>query len=199
MLYSLQCKNCLKPIPTDKIPPLWAIEKYFNFYHNEIKPLRLPIATQKETGVHGIETHTNAVVFRGIDYAIHMGKDPMPVVFACAFHDMARENDGFDTEHGKKAVPMAIKIMRKFPDLISKDTQLSILSAIINHTTGEVASDYIAACLWDADRTRLSWKYGFDEKFFNTQRGAFVASSKFQQYISFQKHCFKNLKWSREY
>ncbi|MBR4624293.1 MAG: hypothetical protein IKO56_01995, partial [Alphaproteobacteria bacterium] len=182
-----------KPIVSEKMPPLWAIDKYFNFYDEQLKPLILQYATQNQEGMHGLNTHTNAVVFRGIDYALHMGQDPMPVVFACAFHDMARVHDDLDFDHGKNAVPMATKIMKNFPDLFSKETKLSILSAIMNHTSGTIATDYIAACLWDADRTRLSWKYGFNEKFFNTKRGVYVASSHFAKYITFQKKCFPYL------
>ena len=122
----------------------------------------------------------------------------MPVVFACALHDAARKNDNFDTEHGKNAVPIAIKVMKQFPDLIDKETRLKILSAIMNHTDGKFAPDYISACLWDADRVRMAWQYGFDEKFFNTERGKYIAQH-YQKYLDYQRHEFSNIKWSKQY
>ncbi len=199
MLRSLNTKQeTFKPIAAEKLPPLWAMKKYFDFYDNKLKPLLIGVISQPLDGWHGLNTHTNAVVFRGIDYALHIGRDPMPVVFACALHDVSRVNDDWDTEHGKNAVPLAIRIMKNFQDLFDKETRLSIYSAIMNHTIGTTAPDYISACLWDADRTRLAWKYGFDEKFFNTQRGKYVAQH-YKTLLDFQKQNFPRLKISKEY
>jgi len=187
-----------KPVSPNQKPPLWAMYKFFNFYIDKLKPLIIEKAQQPLDGEHGLNTHTNAVVFRGIDYSIHLGKDPLPVVFACAFHDIARTHDGFDTEHGKNAIPVAMKIMNKFPDLLDTNTRLSVLSAVMNHTTGQTAPDYISACLWDADRTRLSWNHGFDEKFFNTPRGKYAAQHA-KMYIEFQREVFPSITWSKQY
>lgn len=179
-------------------PDSVQIKQTFNFYLNKLKPLVAKSCLQKMDGMHGLNTHTNAVVFRGIDYSLHMGYDPIPVVFACAFHDMARVADEGDKDHGKKAVPMAIKIMKQFPYLLDQDTRFSILYAILNHTNGQTAQDYISACLWDADRTRMAWHYGFDEKFFNTSRGKYVAQH-WRKYIDFQRFCFPKMTWGKQY
>ena len=202
----LDCRNKgLKPIACEKEPTLWGMTNAFNFYIEELKPLIIENCTQPMDGFHGLETHTNAVVFRGIDYALHLGKEPLPVVFACAFHDMARVNDDAECEHGKNAVPKAIKIMKEFQNksefqqILDQQTRISILSAIMNHTTGNIATDYIAACLWDADRTRLAWQYGFEEKFFNTQRGKYVAGHPAHKYIKYQQELFPHLLWNKEY
>lgn len=186
-------------------PHPWEIQQHFKFYLNNVQPLVLDAITQKQTqsldGLHGFYTHTNAVVFRGIDYALSINKDPLPVILACAFHDMARTNDKPDFEHGKAAVPMAFKIMNQFPDKIDAKTRASIASAIANHTakTPTVAPDYISACLWDADRTRLAWASKFDEQYFSTQRGAHVASHSWKKYIEFQQSCFPKLIWGKQY
>ena len=187
-----------KNIPVETSPNLYKLTKAFDFYNKELKPLVAKVYQQPHDGMHGLDTHTSSVVFRGIDYALHMGHEPIPVVFACAFHDMARSNDGFDTEHGKHAIPNAIKIMKKFPWLLDQDTRLSILYAILNHTTGRHAPDYISACTWDADRTRLAWKYGFDESFFNTERGKYVAQH-YKKYLEYQKYNFPRFEWSKQY
>lgn len=179
-------------------PDSQKINKAFKFYLKDLKPLVAKVALQKPDGMHGLNTHTNAVVFRGIDYALHMDQDPIPVVFACAFHDMARTDDSQDTEHGKHAVPMAIKIMKQFPYLLDQDTRFSILYAILNHTTGKIAQDYISACLWDADRTRMAWHYGFEDGFFNTNRGKYVAQH-WKKYLEFQRFCFPKINWSKQY
>lgn len=179
-------------------PDSLQIKKAFNFYLKNLKPLVAQAGSQQLNGMHGLNTHTNAVVFRGIDYSLHMGYDPIPVVFACAFHDMARTEDERDEEHGKRAVPMAIKIMKQFPYLLDQNTRLSILYAILNHTSGLTANDYISACLWDADRTRMAWYYGFEDRFFNTSRGKYVAQH-WRKYIDFQKLCFPTMIWAKQY
>ena len=191
-------QSSLKPLKEDLSPNLGRTEKAFNFYLKELKPLIAQTGTLQLDGNHGLNTHTTSVVFRGIDYALHMGKEPIPVVFACAFHDMARTNDEADAEHGKKAVPMAIKIMKQFPGLLDQDTRFSILYAVLNHTNGKVAQDYISACLWDADRTRMSWCYGFDDSFFNTNRGKYVAQN-WRKYLDFQRKHFPRIEWSKQY
>ena len=89
------------------------IRKYFDFYQNKILPEVEKLATQRKEGYHGLYTHTDAVVFRAIDYALELGKDPMPVVFAAACHDMARTHDLYDKEHGQNALPLAKQVMAK--------------------------------------------------------------------------------------
>lgn len=182
-----------------KNPNPETVKKYFNFYMQKILPLVKQYATQNPNGCHALDKHTSAVVFRGIDYALSLNENPLPVVFAGAFHDMARTHDGFDCEHGKNAVPYAKKIMQLFSDILNPTQQSNIIYAIENHTTGTNAIDYVSKCLWDADRTRLSWIYGFESKFFNTERAKYVASHPYCDYIKFQKKCFPELFWSYEY
>ena len=55
------------------------------------------------------------------------------------------------------------------------DYNFNILYAVENHTIGRIAPDGVSACLWDADRIRLSWEYGFRPEFFNTARGHDIA------------------------
>lgn len=58
---------------------------------------------------------------------------------------------------------------------LSESTIRQILYAVENHTIGRIAPDGVSACLWDADRIRLSWEYGFRPEFFNTARGHDIA------------------------
>ena len=156
-------------------PSILEIQKNFNLYKESVYPLVAQICTQKKDGMHGLDTHTAAVVFRCIDYALSLDENPWPVILACAFHDMARTHDDFNLDHGKNAVPLAIQIMGKLN--IEQAIQESIISAIVNHTIGTIAPDYISACLWDADRTRLSWEFGYEPQYFNTLRAKQIASS----------------------
>jgi len=162
------------------------IREYFDFYQTKVLPEVEKLATQKKEGYHGLHTHTDAVVFRAIDYALELGQNPMPVLFAAACHDMARTHDFYDETHGENALPMAQKIMHKFKNELTDSEKQSVLLAIKDHTTGGNATDYISACLWDADRTRLSWERGYCEAFFNTEYGKKVASGDAKKYITWQ-------------
>lgn len=156
----------------------------FDWYLRNVLPIVSQNAIQQKYGYHGLYTHTAAVVFRGIDYALALDKDPKPVVLACAFHDIARTNDGPDMMHGENAIPIVSKIFREHLPIPTNYAE-SIISAVKNHTTGTVAPDYISACLWDADRTRLSWEWGFEERFFATLRAKQVAAANGDDYVAF--------------
>ena len=162
------------------------IREYFDFYQKKVLPYVEKYATQKKEGYHGLYTHTDAVVFRAIDYALELGKNPMPVIFAAACHDMARINDGSDEGHGERALPLAKKVMNRFPKRLTDTEKETVLVAIRMHSIGMQTSDYICACLWDADRTRLSWERGYHEKYFNTPYAKKVASGDSITYIKRQ-------------
>ena len=87
------------------------IRNAFSFYKDEILPLILdnPKVTQQKEWYHGLFTHTQNVVFRGICYAVSLGEDPIPVVFACACHDLARVNNSYDEEHWKMQFQSRLK------------------------------------------------------------------------------------------
>lgn len=173
----------------------------FNIYSDYLLPILKKSCPQSEFGMHGLCTHTQAVVFRGIDYALYCKENPLPVVFACAFHDIARIDNSSDPEHGHRAVPIAAKIMEQLPKeyQITDSEKKAVLYAIENHTNGMYAKEYISGCLWDADRTRLSWLFGFQRKFFYSDYAANVASTPAQIYLEYQKKIFPHLKWDKTY
>ena len=111
------------------------IREYFDFYQTKVLPEVEKLATQKKEGYHGLHTHTDAVVFRAIDYALELGQNPMPVLFAAACHDMARTHDFYDEMHGENALPMAQKIMHKFKNELTDSEKQSVLLAIKYHYT----------------------------------------------------------------
>ena len=165
------------------------IRDYFGFYENKVLPEVAKLAIQKPEGFHGLYTHTDAVVFRGIDYALALKKDPVPVIFACACHDAAKDTNAYNEYHGKDALPIARQVMAKFSGLLDENTQKAILYAIENHTTGMQAPDYISACLWDADRTRLSWIRGYQEGFFSTDYAKKIAAGRARDYVLYMNNC----------
>ena len=162
------------------------IRDYFLFFEEKILPELKQHSYQSPKGYHGLETHTYQVVFRAIDYAFQLHQDPMPVLFAAALHDCARIDDRYDVEHGLKALPLVRQILNRFREVISPSKDEAILRAIAQHTTGHQPVDYISACLWDADRTRLSWERGFDASYFSTEYAKKRASSDPRIYLNYQ-------------
>lgn len=174
------------------------IREYFDFYQKKVFPYVKKYATQPLKGYHGLEDHTDAVVFRAIDYALELGENPMPVIFAAACHDMARINDDVDTGHAERALPLARKVMNRFPKRLTDTEKETVLTAIRMHTTGTQTSDYICACLWDADRTRLAWERGYHEKYFNTPYAKKIASGDAKEYIKRQNRILGRTNKDRE-
>ncbi len=167
------------------------IFEYFSFYQNEILPkiMTIPEVTQKDYWYHWLLTHTEWVVFRWIYFAVSMDKNPIPVIFACACHDLARTNDLDCLKHWPNAVPIAENLMDMFDDLLSVEEKEMVKYAVKNHTIWTVAPDYVSACLRDADRVRLSWEKGYKEKFFNTEPWKKIASWNPRDFLEFENRC----------
>lgn len=163
-----------------------TIAKTFDWYLMEIMPVVEKYAIQSKDGYHGLYTHTAAVVFRGIDYARSLGEKPDNVVLACAFHDMARIHDGNDSIHGPNAIPLAEQVMQDLGHL-DYNSHESIIYAVKNHSLNLQAPDYISACLWDADRTRLAWECGYHPQFFVGHRAQKVAAGRAAEYLEFMR------------
>lgn len=121
------------------------VRKYFDFYENKVLPVIKSNGkvTQRDLWVHWLYTHTDSVVFRGIYYALCLGENPVPVVFACAFHDLARTDDGYNEIHWERAVPIAEDIMESFSNILTEQQKKGIIYAVKNHTIWLKAPDFI--------------------------------------------------------
>ena len=183
------------------------IKEYFDYYEKTIIPVIKICAavTQTDYWFHWLYTHTDSVVFRGIYYALCLNEDPVPVIFACAFHDLARTDDEYNEIHWERAVPIAKEIMRKFSGVLIDSQKESILYAVKNHTVWLKAPDfiqpidYISACLWDADRTRLWWIYWYEPSLMCTDEAKKIASWDANEFLKFQNEClWRDLTEDRE-
>lgn len=184
-----------------------SIRKYFDFYEQNVIPAIKSNSkvTQKDCGFHWLYTHTDSVVFRWIYYALCLDKDPIPVIFACAFHDLARTDDEYNETHWERAVPIAKEVMEAFSDILTDNQKESVLYAVENHTIWLKAPDYVQArdyvssCLWDADRTRLWWIYWYEASLMSTDEAKRVASWKAKDFLKFQNECLgRDLNEDRE-
>lgn len=155
----------------------YFIEKayYSKVLFEDVLPNIAQITNQSRYGYHGL-THTQQVGLVGIDLALSVHQDPMPVLLAAGLHDCARTNDEYCEMHGPMCEPIARKFLKeKYPDLLPIDVE-RIVEAVKMHTVGINAKDLVSACLWDADRVRLSWEMGYQSKFFSTPYGKRLGS-----------------------
>ena len=163
--------------------------KYTKLFFDDILPKITQTTNQSRYGYHGL-SHTIQVALFALDIAQHTNQNPLYAILAAALHDCARTNDAWCTKHGPMAVPIGKKFLEThYPNMSEHDIS-RILFAVKNHTTGRNATDGISACLWDADRIRLSWERGYRPAFFSTERGAHIASlnrQAQQKYISDQE------------
>ncbi|MDD4520363.1 MAG: hypothetical protein EOM53_00850 [Alphaproteobacteria bacterium] len=148
---------------------------YADFLEYKVMPEIATFSNQRRLLYHGF-SHTEQVGLFGIDYALSLNKSPLPVVLAAGIHDAGRMGDGYDPFHAKRGAELAKEYIRMYDFILKEDEKRDIVKAVLSHTTGQEADNYISACLWDADRTRLSWERGYDEKYFNTERAKRVAS-----------------------
>ncbi len=143
---------------------------YANLLIKEILPKIKEVTNQPEYGYHGL-SHSQQVGLFSIELALSVRQDPMPVLLAAALHDCARTDDEYCERHGPMCEPIARRFLKEnYPNILPIDVE-RIVNAIKLHTVGMNAKDFISACLWDADRIRLSWALGYDSKFFSTPYG----------------------------
>lgn len=184
------------------------IRKYFDFYEQEVLPIIKSNnrVTQRDYWFHWLCTHTDAVVFRGIYYALYLNENPTPVIFACGFHDLARTDDEYNETHWERAVPIAREIMDSFSGVLTDTQKESIIYAVENHTIWLKAPDYIqpfdyiSVCLWDADRTRLWWIYWYEPSLMSSEEAKKIASWDAKDFLRFQNEClWRDLDDDREW
>ena len=190
------------PIKEDINTPesIEKIRNAFSFFKDEILPLILenPKVTQQKEWYHGLFTHTRNVVFRGICYAVSLGEDPIPVAFACACHDLARVNNWYNKEHWPNAVPVTTEIINNEKFNLTEEQKQQIIEAVVNHTTWMQATNYVSACLRDADRTRLSWERWYKESFFSTEQWKKIWSWSREEFLEFQTLCIGSERWIKK-
>jgi uncharacterized protein len=104
-------------------------------------------------GIHGAP-HWSRVRRNGVALAAHTGANSRVVEYFAFIHDLGRENDNHDPEHGYRAALIAEKIAG---DLIEvTETELELLTeACIGHSDGHLVADVTVMTCWDADRLDL--------------------------------------------
>lgn len=101
--------------------------------------------------IHGI-SHLRRVAVLSGRLALSVGEDVESVVVAGFLHDSARIDEGRGSRHAHDSAKLARILLGRFYPHLDADR---ICDAIDCHADGEVTTDMLAACLWDADRLEL--------------------------------------------
>jgi uncharacterized protein len=104
-------------------------------------------------GIHGAP-HWARVRDNGLRLADATGANVAVVEYFAFLHDVCREDDGRDPEHGLRAARLTKAIGKRYITL--EDLELeSLLEALEGHTGGTDPSNVTVATCWDADRLDL--------------------------------------------
>jgi uncharacterized protein len=104
-------------------------------------------------GMHGWQ-HWVRVRENGLRLAVATGADPVVVNFFALFHDIARWNDTWDPEHGRRGAEVAAGLAGEIAGL--DPGRLDLLRyACAHHTDGGIDPEPTIGTCWDADRLDL--------------------------------------------
>ena len=201
---SLKIRDIFWLTSLESIEFKWKMIEYFDFYNNRIIPIirRLKkelkgteneILQHNKGYNHWFNTHTKNVVIRWIFYALLKWINPVPVIIACATHDLKNTNIpwGWDKNHWYQALSLVDLVVKEYNKIwaekIDKKTKNKIKYAVKNHMSDhwEPDSEPIAQCLNDADRTRLAWSDSYQEKYFSTDVAKIIANWKKREFIRY--------------
>jgi uncharacterized protein len=104
-------------------------------------------------GIHGAP-HWSRVRNNGLILAEHTGANTRVVEYFAFIHDLGRENDHHDPEHGIRAAAIAENIAGDLIDVTASELEL-LTEACVGHSEGHLVADVTVMTCWDADRLDL--------------------------------------------
>ena len=104
-------------------------------------------------GIHGAP-HWSRVRHNGLLLAERTGANTRVVEYFAFLHDLGRENDYYDSEHGFRAAAIAVNIAGDLIDVSNEELDL-LTEACCGHSDGHLIADVTVMTCWDADRLDL--------------------------------------------
>lgn len=104
-------------------------------------------------GIHGAP-HWARVRHNGLQLANLTGANPRVVEYFAFIHDLGRENDFDDPEHGYRAAEIARDIAGDLIQVTSQELDL-LVEACEGHSEGHMVAEVTVMTCWDADRLDL--------------------------------------------
>ena len=171
-------KLCQNPNKVSNKYFKWFCNKYYAF----IKCYALPLEKYHGYG-HLIETVIFALYLSNfVDLTDTQKYD---LIQACAFHDIKRNNE---ESHGLDSINFIDSL-----NLFSCNTY--VREAIIEHSNNTPTNNILLKLLRDADRIRLSWERGFNQKYFSSKEAMEIAQlplEKQREFLNFLLNWLQN-------
>jgi uncharacterized protein len=104
-------------------------------------------------GIHGY-AHWARVRANGLRLAEATGAKPGVVALFAFLHDVKRQGDGRDPEHGPRAAAFIPSIRHLLTNLSDEDVE-RLIFACAHHTKGWTKAEVTVQICWDADRLDL--------------------------------------------
>jgi len=125
--------------------------------------------TTEVNGYHGLQ-HSLDVGLLGVVLA-HLHEIPAtPVFLAGLAHDLRRDAPK-DNHNAQESAALYQELIKGPWGAYASKFDREIIDAVASHSSLHEAPSMTAKVLRDADRVRLSWERGFDERFFETYWG----------------------------
>jgi len=131
----------------------------------------------EEGSIHGPD-HWGRVERNGVLLAGRGGGEILVVRLFALFHDVCRQSDGQDDEHGARGAALAAKLRGECFEL-PDDAFDRLHFACAWHTAGKLHDDPTIGACWDADRLDI-WRAGLTphERFMSTEHARELVRSK---------------------
>ena len=110
-------------------------------------------------GIHGV-SHWSRVRLNGLILAERTGANPLVVEYFAFLHDLGRENDDYDPDHGLRGAEIAEDVNGTLIKLSRNELAL-LKKACEGHSDGHTQADVTIMTCWDADRLDLG-RVGID-------------------------------------
>ena len=129
-----------------------------------------------EDSIHGLD-HWKRVERNAVHLAEHAGGNILVARLFAVFHDVCRQNDSIDNEHGARGAELAATLRGKSFDL-PDDAFAALHYACTWHTAGQLSEDPTIGACWDADRLDI-WRAGYTphERYMSTPQARELAQS----------------------
>lgn len=135
----------LADAPDDEVPGIPSLARLAQAFDDHAAPSQ----------IHG-PAHVLRVLSNGLRLAAASpGTDVAVVVAFALIHDAAREDDGPNPDHGRRAASLA-RLLRAAWIITLDDDQMRVLCiALAHHADGNTCVDPTIGVSWDADRLDL--------------------------------------------
>lgn len=131
----------------------WRLDKTMTLISSALLALLRAEFALDLNGVHG-EAHWKRVRDTGLRLAERTGADTRVVELFAYLHDVKRESDGFDREHGARAAAFVETLDASWL-LVPTLARQQLIYACRLHTAGLIEADVTVQTCWDADRLDL--------------------------------------------